>query len=108
MTPNEVIYQTLTSTGVPGTYAAYQEGNVPPLPWFVYIRDRGGEVFADDSNYAELPRYRVELYMAERDSELIETFSNVIKGRFGPCSTMESWILSEHVLMVVYEFTYTK
>lgn len=108
MTPNEVVYQTVSGVGIPGTYAAYQEGSAPALPWFVYIRERGGEVYADDSNYATLPRYRVELYMAERDSDLIASVGEAIGGRFGPYSTDESWILSEHVLMVSYEFTYTK
>lgn len=108
MTPNEVVYQTVRGVGIPGTYAAYQEGSAPPLPWFVYIRDRGGEVYADDSNYAVLPRYRVELYMASRDSALVDAVGDAIGERFGPYSTYETWILSEHVLMVSYEFTYTK
>lgn len=108
MTPNETVFRTLSGVGIPGTYLAYQEGSVPPLPWFVYMREGGGEFHADDSNYAALPRYRVELYMAERDASLIDAMARAIGERFGPYATDESWVLSEHALMVTYEFTYTK
>ena len=73
MTANELIYKTLTSV-CPGAYAAYALGKAPALPWFVYDRRRGGEFFADDTNYALMPRYRVQLLFKENDPGLIERF----------------------------------
>lgn len=77
MTANEFLYKTLTRV-CPGTYAAYTPGKTPPLPWFVYQRRRGGEFFADDTNYGLLPRYRVQLLFKENDPSLIDRFEEAL------------------------------
>ncbi len=73
MTPNARVFSTLLDV-IPGTYVAYPLGKAPPLPWFTYERTRGGEAYADNSNYGLLPRYQVELYFEENDPDLIERF----------------------------------
>jgi len=73
LTPGKRLFSKLSEV-VPGTYLAYRPNEVPPLPWFVYSRRNGEEFFADDTNYARLPRYRVELYFRENDPELVESF----------------------------------
>jgi len=59
--PDKTVYSTLKSVGIPGTMFAWSLGGAPPLPWFVYYQARGGETFADNSNYHKLPRYRAAL-----------------------------------------------
>lgn len=78
MTADKLLYQTLSEV-CPGTYAAYKPGNAPPLPWFVYKVDRGGEVFADNTNYSKIPRYRVELLMKEKDPSLVDSFEAALR-----------------------------
>ncbi len=73
MTSNARVFSTLLDV-VKGTYLGYPVGKAPPLPWFIYERERGGEAFADNSNYGLLPRYRVELYFEENDPDLIDRF----------------------------------
>lgn len=73
MTADKLLYQTLSGV-CPGTYAAYKPGKAPPLPWFAYTRRRGDEFFADGTNYARMPRYRVELLMEEKDNDLVDRF----------------------------------
>ncbi len=105
MTPDSLVYQTLTSVGIPGTKWAYQEGQAPPLPWFVYMRRKEGELHADDETYAIVPHYRAELYMRENDPDLRERFEEAISS-LGPYTAYESWVPSEQCLMVSYDFTY--
>ena len=101
------VYQTVLACGVPGTLEAYPVGKVPPLPWFVYLLDGDGGVDADDTDYAELPRFRVELYEATRDADLESSISEAIRDAYGPVRVMPEWIADEGVRMVAYEFSYT-
>lgn len=77
MTPNAFLYETLSKV-CKGTYVAYKPGKAPPLPWFVYTRRNGEEFFADDSNYARIPRYRVELLFEENDPVLVSRFEEAL------------------------------
>ena len=104
-TPDDDVYQTLLLSGIPGTRMAYPEGEAPPLPWFVYMRRKGGEVIADDRNWSKMYRFRAELYMREYDPELVERFEDAI-GSIGPYKADETWVPTERCLMVSYDFTY--
>ena len=105
MTPDSIVYQTLLTSGIPGTKVAYQEGQAPPLPWFVYFRRRGGNLYADGTNWTNIPRYRAELYQRENDPEIRERFEEAI-AQLGPYTSYESWIETESCMMTVYDFTY--
>ena len=73
MSLDEILFSELR-TVCPGTYVSWPTGKAPPLPWFAYKREHDGEVFADNTNYGLMPRYRVELLFKEKDDSLIEDF----------------------------------
>jgi len=77
MTPNAFLYNTLREV-CEGTYLAYQRGKAPVLPWFVYQHQYGEEVFADNANYARLPKYRVQLLFKENDPKLVDEFETAL------------------------------
>lgn len=77
MDSDEVVYKVLSEV-CPGTYEAWDTGKAPALPWFAWSYRRGGEFFADDSNYSRLPHYRVELLFKEMDPELIGRFEDAL------------------------------
>lgn len=104
MTSDERVFEALSATGVPGALQAYPEGKAPPAPFFVYMLDTAGEFYADDSNWAAIPSYRVELYEKARDADLEERFASAIRSAFGPVSVMEDWVESEHARMVTFRF----
>lgn len=79
MTYEEALYRALTDV-CPGTYDAWKPGKAPPLPWFAYTRRNGEEVHADNTNYARLPRYRVELLFEEYDQSLVDRFEQALSG----------------------------
>lgn len=101
------VYQTILACGIPGTLAAYPVGCVPPLPWFVYLMDGDGGLAADDCNYAEVPRFRVELYEKTRDAELESAVAEAIREAYGPVTVLPEWVSDEGVYMVAYSFAYT-
>jgi len=73
MTPEKFLARTLSAV-CPGAYLAHKPGKAPPLPWFVYKRASGEEYYADNTNYARLPRFRVQLLFEENDTDLVEAF----------------------------------
>lgn len=102
------LYATLTATGIPGTRDAYPEGEAPSPPFFIYVVDSHGEVFADGSNYAELPRYRVILVERNADAEVEEKLLKAIQAVYGPVKVIEDWIAEERTRNVNYYFTDAK
>ena len=105
MTPDEAVYAALLTSGLPGTYDAWPLGQSSPLPWFVYRDAKGGEVFADDSNYTKMHRYEVDLYQRERDPEVQETFETALKS-IGPYACTDKWVSSENCKVISYSVTY--
>ena len=87
MTYEAWLYSRLTEV-CPGTYLGYRKGTAPPLPWFAYSRRRGEEFYADNSNYARLPRYRVEFLFKENDPKLVREFEAAL-------SSIGTWSLYE-------------
>lgn len=103
----EHVYQTILSCGIPGTLEAYPVGQVPELPWFVYLLDDDGGFPADDIDFAEVPRFRVELYETSRDADLESSIADTIRATYGPVRIMPEYIPDENVRMVAYEFAFT-
>lgn len=108
MTDDARVFSTLADlTGLPGTRYAWPYGKVPSLPWFVYLRDRKGELHADNDNYYLMPRYRAELYLRENDPELVRTFEEAV-ATLGPYRHREAWLESENCTMHTFTFTLTE
>lgn len=108
MTNDAYVFRTLSDeTGLPGTELAWPYGKAPSLPWFVYMRDRHGETYADNDNYHTMPRYRAELYIGENDSDLVKAFADAVR-KIGPYSHRESWIDNENCQMHSFSFTLTR
>lgn len=105
MNADSHVFRVLSSSGLNGTKIAYQEGHAPPLPWFVYMHRRGKDLFACDTNYAKVQRYRAELYMRENDPEVRERFEQAVS-QLGPYTSYETWIPTEQCLMVSYDFSF--
>lgn len=107
MTPREAVYSALTATGIPGTWMAWPTGKAPRLPWFVYMQEESGSFHADDTNYASLPRVRVELYQSAPDPEIEAKFEQAVAS-IGPYERYDDWSEDEDVGITAFEFTYTR
>ena len=62
MSNDELVYSTITDEArIPGARMTWGPRKCePPMPYFTY-EERPRSYFADDCNYASLPRYRVTL-----------------------------------------------
>lgn len=98
------VYKAMTALGIKGTHQAYPEGGAPKPPFFVYDLDSGGEDFADDSSWARLPRYRVQLLEKQADAALEAEALSALEAEFGPVKTYEDWSQSEHCRILNYYF----
>lgn len=105
MTPDEVVFSTLLESGLPGTRVAWPLGGDPALPWFAYRSSKDGNLFADNSRYARMDRYIADLYQADYDDSVRDTFEQCV-ARLGPYSCSETWVPSENCWMTSYTFTY--
>jgi hypothetical protein len=76
-TANARLYSVLSEV-CPGVMHGWPLGSAPPLPWFAYRRINGGERYADNHNYALIPRYRIELLMEENDPGLVTEFERAL------------------------------
>lgn len=108
MTDDERVYTTLHDlTGLPGAKHSFPYGHVPSLPWFVYAKEKKGEVFADNDNYLTVARYRAELYIRENDPDIIDVFAEAVR-TLGPYRHRSDWLESENCIMHSYTFSLTK
>lgn len=108
MTDDALVFSTLTGmTGLPGTKFAWPLGDVPPLPWFVYYRDKKGEFHADNDNYYLMPRYHAELYITENDPDLVASFEEAVS-TLGSYRHRVVWNSSENCTMHTFTFTLTE
>jgi hypothetical protein len=103
----ERVYKALLASGIKGTYVAYPVGKAPPLPWFTYREEDNGEVFADDTNYAEMPHYMVRLYQKDADQSVERALGDAI-AKIGPYRRFQTWSATENCLITTYQFTLTE
>lgn len=111
MSAGERIVGAIRSTGLPVTHLAWPEQaaqGAPPLPWCVWREDGGGEFFAQGENWAQVPRFAVELYERAPDAGTHEAVESAIREAFGPTRRYESWVEEEHCLMTTWYFNDTK
>ena len=106
MSAAEAVAAALKATGLPFTHYAWPTGKAPALPWCVWLEDDHGETFADDTNYAELPRMRVELYQKNFDQQVLEGVRGALR-ELGPTSERSQWVETEGCEMTAFELTYT-
>ena len=107
MTSDEHVFATLSDSGIAGTKVAWTYGGnkKPPLPWFVYRHVKRGEFYADDSNFAKLQRYEVDLYQSEQDDEERDALEEQLS-KLGPYACIESWVPMESSWLTSYTLTY--
>lgn len=101
------LFKLLKSTGLSGFHQAKAEdgGTTVKPPFFVYSLDSGGEFGADDTNWAALPRYRVQLVERSTDYALERKVLEALRGEYGYVTVYEDWSESEKARIVSYYLT---
>lgn len=102
MTINE-IKALLASTDLPVVYYAWPVGDVPALPYLVYLFPNSDNFGADDLVYKQVEALNVELYTSQKDPAAEAQVEAVLNGAGIFWDKSEAYIDSEHMQQVVYE-----
>lgn len=103
MTPKE-LRNILLSAGIPVAYRQFEEGNAPALPWAVYYATQSDNFAADGGVYVPVQGYAVELYADKKDPSLEAAVEAVLNQAGVFWQKDETYIESEKMHEVIYEF----
>lgn len=102
MSNDELVYQTLSKSGVPGMRASW--GPHPPSgPYFVYSADLP-TLYADNSNFAGYRHYTATLYLPEWDEGIVERFEDQVR-TFGSYSRKDGYSDSHERFYASFKFS---
>lgn len=91
---------------VPTAHLAFPVENPHPCPFAAYYRDKLDGACADNTLYAPVSVWNVELHQAHRDVELEAALEAAIAETFGAYKIVgESWIEDDQHFMTVYSFS---
>lgn len=93
------------AAGIPCVHMAWPKGSAPRLPWAAFYLDSQSGAEADDSVYAPVMRWVVELYQKEPDEALEARLEGSLQAAFGPFDKSESWVEQEGCTQTAYRFT---
>lgn len=96
------VYKTVSEV-VPCRHMSWGDERKPKLPWAVYYGDEK-PFGADDKRFASRSDWTVELYQERRDAALEKKLGDAINEAFGPYTKRESWVKTEGMLLVTYDF----
>lgn len=68
MTERE-LYEQLQTTGLQVAYRAFDESDVPEMPFLVYFFDRSNNFAADGLVHQKIDHYQVQLFTKEKDPD---------------------------------------
>lgn len=98
-------FELASGSPIPFTLQSFPVGQAPDPPFCIYRTSDYGERFADNSVYALVPSFEVELIEREADEDLEERLYEHLTEAFGPVSRDEATLESEHARVVYYDFT---
>lgn len=100
----ETIYKQLLTLDMPVAYYSYPEELAPPLPYLIYFNPDSETFSADNRTYIKNRRIIVELYTIQKNTELEKKVEVLLHQLQLPFSVQETYIDSEKMFMVSYEF----
>lgn len=106
MSAKSVVYAALTATKVPGRQDAYPVGQAPTPPFFIMTQEDTGGFVADDTIYASLPRFHVELFEKVSNPAIEKLIRDAILSIGSVPDQTGIWSESEVCHIEQYDFTY--
>lgn len=113
MTSDETVFSALSALGLPivnlARTGSINERPRVSTPFLMFGVDGGGEMYADDSVWAAIPRYRVQLLERTPDPGLEGRLTGLLRETFGPTKTYIDWSESEkaRITSIYFSITHT-
>jgi hypothetical protein len=92
----------LAGTGYPVTYREWKPGQVPSLPYVVYLFVSSADVMADNENFQGVGDYHVELYSANKDPTAEAAVEAQLRALGLAWSKLETYIDTEAMYQILY------
>jgi hypothetical protein len=100
---DEVI-RILKELNIPFAYHHFAEGEAPDPPFICYLCPSTDNFAADGTVYLDIDVIHIELYTDRKDPELEKQLQKLLKDSGIVYEKNESWIETEKLYEVLYEF----
>ena len=100
----EEIKSMIDEMDFPSAYWSFPEKEAPELPYLIYYYPNSENFFADDHTYAQIERVNLELYTQRKNIEYERRVESVLTEYDIPFERNETYINSEHMYEVLFEF----
>lgn len=95
------IYDAVLETGLP-VAVNFFEKDIPNPPYIVITYPQNNDMYADNSNYAEITQIDIALYAKRKNAALERSVENVLKEHFGSWFKSSEWVNSDHLQETIY------
>lgn len=100
----EELLTIIKETGVPFAYDHFAEGESPEPPFICYLLPGSDNFSADGRVYFKINEVRIELYTDSKDLSVEQKLEDVLDAHEIFYNKSETWIDSEKLYEVLYQF----
>lgn len=101
----EELLTIIKETGIPFAYDHFAEGESPQPPFICYLLPGSDNFSADGRVYFKINEVRIELYTDSKDLSVEQKLEDVLDAHEVFYNKSETWIDSEKLYEVLYQFT---
>lgn len=101
----EELLAIIKETGIPFAYDHFAEGESPDPPFLCYLLPGSDNFAADGRVYYKINEVRIELYTDSKDLAVEQKLEDVLDAHEVFYNKSETWIDSEKLYEVLYQFT---
>lgn len=101
----EELLKIIKETGIPFAYDHFAEGESPDPPFICYLLPGSNNLAADGRVYFKMNEVRIELYTDTKDLSVEQQLEDVLDAHEVFYNKSETWIDSEKLYEVLYQFT---
>lgn len=101
----EELLNIIKETGIPFAYDHFAEGESPESPFICYLLPGSDNFAADGRVYFKINEVRIELYTDSKDLSVEQKLEDVLDAHGVFYNKSETWIDSEKLYEVLYQFT---
>lgn len=100
----EELLAIMKETGIPFAYDHFAEGESPEPPFICYLLPGSDNFAADGKVYYKINEVRIELYTDTKDLSVEQKLEDVLDSHEIFYEKSETWIDSEKLYEVLYQF----
>lgn len=101
----EELLNIIKETGIPFAYDHFAEGESPEPPFICYLLPGSDNFSADGRVYFKINEVRIELYTDSKDLSVEQKLEDVLDAHEVFYNKSETWIDSEKLYEILYQFT---